>query len=116
MTELANQIEALSAAATPGKHHAFQSTLEPDRWYVSNGSTAILATEIGASGHDQAALTALLFNAVPQIIAALNAQAEVEALRVAAQGVMPVLDGFPMFGHIAQQRIEALRKALGDKP
>lgn len=50
---------------------AFQSTHEPDRWYVSDGHTALLATEIGASGQAEAELVAAMFNALPNLLFSL---------------------------------------------
>ncbi len=42
---------------------AFQSEIEPGRWYVGNESVAYFATEIGASGQRQAEFVAGLLNA-----------------------------------------------------
>jgi hypothetical protein len=47
---------------------AFQSTIEPDRWYVSNGRAAVLATERGVSGQAEAELVAAMFNALPALL------------------------------------------------
>lgn len=47
---------------------AFQSTIEPDRWYVSDGRAAIFATEIGASGQAEAELVAATLNALPHLL------------------------------------------------
>ena len=58
-----------------------------------------------------------LWNAAPALIAEHRAAlARVEKLEEALNGVMPVLDGFPMFGVDAQQRVEKARAALGPKP
>lgn len=50
--------EALSVE----KYTAFQSTIEPDRWYVATDRVALFATEIGASGEREARLIADLLN------------------------------------------------------
>ena len=99
---LANQIEALSAAATPGPWF----TLDPP-WLPSDSETSILAEspdphvarficdfDLWAALDDEAdadrksqnpdgdaTLIVALRNAVPQIVAALRAADEVEALR-----------------------------------
>jgi Lar family restriction alleviation protein len=52
-----------SFAGMRGPFSAFQSTIDPGRWYVGNGQTAYFATEIGSSGERQARIVADLLNA-----------------------------------------------------
>lgn len=84
MTDLKTKLAALHPNMTGGEWDYFQSNINPDKWYVGNGSWAHVATEIG-SGHSETnaewiALTGSEANRA-QIIAALDAVEECERLR-----------------------------------
>ena len=82
MTNLANQIAALSAAATGGTWIAARRSSIVGRGIVSSPEGRMIGNIVEHDdAPENAALIVALRNAVPHIVAALNAQAEVEALR-----------------------------------
>lgn len=60
LTEVEAPLQSIGGMVGP--FSAFQSEIEPGRWYVGNGLVAYFATEIGASGGQQAHFVAALLN------------------------------------------------------
>ena len=62
MTNLSEKLEQLSAAATQGEWISIQSSINPDRHYITNEHHAVLASEIGGTKPDDLKFVTSLVN------------------------------------------------------
>lgn len=110
--------ELLAKARTWLPWDAFQSTIQPDRWYVSDGQTGLFATEIGATGENEARLVAEAINALPALldaITALSLPPAGDALREALEEMTDLAEQLASevpITSVARARIASARSAL----
>lgn len=122
-------LEQLSAAATEGEWISIQSSINPDRHYITNEHNAIFASEIGGTKPADLKFVTSLVNLyrTGQLVAVTDdaierVKAENEALRIALHdairrpmGVVPA-SADPFYSPAMADEAEAIRALKSPKP